>query len=202
MNVFYLHPLPWAAARMHCDEHVRKMIIEYAQLLSTAHRMLDGEEYYDKTANGRRIKRWRLDDPVMEANVYKATHANHPSAVWVRENGDNYQWVLLCLDELADIYTYSTGRSHKTMGIVNAFLRNHPKNITPGPDDMKMSPPPACVPDDLKVGAAKSVEEVVESYRAYYRRDKTKFATWNYNCNWTAGEGPDTNKEYMKYVLS
>ena len=36
------------------------MIIEYAQLMSTAHRVLDGEMYMDKTANGRNIKRWRL----------------------------------------------------------------------------------------------------------------------------------------------
>ena len=33
---------------MHLDKHVVKMIIEYAQLMST-HRVLDGEEYYDKT---------------------------------------------------------------------------------------------------------------------------------------------------------
>jgi hypothetical protein len=47
---------------MHLDKHVVKMIIEYAQLMSTAHRVLDGDEYYGKTANGRRIKRWRMTD--------------------------------------------------------------------------------------------------------------------------------------------
>ena len=30
---------------MHCDKHVVKMIIEYAQLMSTAHRVLDGDPY-------------------------------------------------------------------------------------------------------------------------------------------------------------
>ena len=34
--------------RTHCDKHVVKMIIEYAQLMSTAHRMLDGEEYEEE----------------------------------------------------------------------------------------------------------------------------------------------------------
>ena len=42
MNVFALHQHPIAAAKMHCDKHVVKMILETAQLLSTAHRMLDG----------------------------------------------------------------------------------------------------------------------------------------------------------------
>ena len=62
MNIFYLDPDPKTCAEMHVNKHVVKMIIEYAQLMSTAHRILDGQEYIDKTANGRNIKRWRLDD--------------------------------------------------------------------------------------------------------------------------------------------
>ena len=81
MNIFYLNEQPQPCAEMHCDKHVVKMIIEYAQLLSTCHRVLDGEEYYDKTANGRRIKRWKMDDPFMEACLYKASHVNHPSNI-------------------------------------------------------------------------------------------------------------------------
>jgi hypothetical protein len=50
---------------MHCDKHVVKMIIEYAQLMSTAHRVLDGEEYFDKTANGRKIQTLAYERPRM-----------------------------------------------------------------------------------------------------------------------------------------
>ena len=81
MNIFYLDPDPRTCAEMHCDKHVVKMIIEYAQLMSTAHRVIDGTEYTDMTANGRRIKRWRLDDD-RESILYKASHINHPSAIW------------------------------------------------------------------------------------------------------------------------
>ena len=70
MNIFYLDEKPQSCAELHCDKHVVKMIIEYAQLLSTCHRVLDGKEYYDKTANGRRIKRWKMDDPRMESSLY------------------------------------------------------------------------------------------------------------------------------------
>ena len=45
MNIFYLHKKPEISAQLHCDKHVVKMIIEYAQMLSTAHRMLDGRPY-------------------------------------------------------------------------------------------------------------------------------------------------------------
>ena len=54
MNIFYLDRHPKICAEYHCDKHTVKMIIEYAQLMSTAHRVLDGEEYYDKTSNGRK----------------------------------------------------------------------------------------------------------------------------------------------------
>ena len=58
MNIFYLHKDPKTCAEMHIDKHCVKMIIEYAQLMSTAHRMLDGLEYEGRTKTGRRVKRY------------------------------------------------------------------------------------------------------------------------------------------------
>ena len=43
MNIFYLDTDPVLAAQMQCDKHVVKMILESAQMLCTAHRVLDGE---------------------------------------------------------------------------------------------------------------------------------------------------------------
>ena len=55
MNIFYLHKDPKVCAEQHLDKHVVKMLIEYAQLMSTAHRMLDGVMYQGKTKAGRNI---------------------------------------------------------------------------------------------------------------------------------------------------
>ena len=60
MNIFYLDNHTHRCAKQHCDKHVVKMIIEYAQLLSTAHRVIDGIEYTDYSKNGRKIKRWKM----------------------------------------------------------------------------------------------------------------------------------------------
>ena len=49
MNVFYLHEDPQICAQMHADRHVVKMIVEYGQMMSTAHRVQDGKSHYDKT---------------------------------------------------------------------------------------------------------------------------------------------------------
>ena len=35
MNIFHLHTNPKIAARMQCDKHVVKMVLETAQMLST-----------------------------------------------------------------------------------------------------------------------------------------------------------------------
>lgn len=43
MNIFYLDTDPTKAAQYMTDRHVVKMILESAQLLSTAHRVLDGQ---------------------------------------------------------------------------------------------------------------------------------------------------------------
>ena len=93
MNIFYLDNDPDACAEQHCDKHVVKMCIEYAQLLSTAHRVIDGNEWEGRTVNGRRVKRYFLEDPLMNENVYKACHVNHPSAKWVRDSRENYNWL-------------------------------------------------------------------------------------------------------------
>ena len=55
MNLFWLDEDPFKSVQYHCDKHVVKMPTEYKQMLCTAHRVLDGTEYYGKTANGRKI---------------------------------------------------------------------------------------------------------------------------------------------------
>ena len=53
MNIFELHTDPVTCAKMHVDKHVVKMPTEYAQMLSTAHRLLDGQMYEGRTKTGR-----------------------------------------------------------------------------------------------------------------------------------------------------
>jgi hypothetical protein len=42
MNIFVLDKNPVMAAKCHLDKHIVKMVCEYSQLLSSAHRVLDG----------------------------------------------------------------------------------------------------------------------------------------------------------------
>lgn len=177
MNIFYLDPDPKICAEMHLDKHVVKMIIEYAQLMSTAHRVLDGEEYTGLTSNGRRIKRWRMKDPVMEQTLYKASHINHPSAIWCRENKSNYTWLYNMWFQLLLEYTYRYDRQHECSKL-RAALYLTPEKIREG----DFFPPTPAMPTDLKIMSVNPVAgrkyDSLQSYKNYYIQSKAHFARW------------------------
>ena len=62
MNIFYLDHDVTKCAEMHNDKHCVKMILEYAQLLSTAHRVLDGNVSVGLSKTGRKQTRYVLPD--------------------------------------------------------------------------------------------------------------------------------------------
>jgi hypothetical protein len=144
------------------------MIIEYAQLLSTAHRIRDGQEYYDLTANGRKIKRWRLPDD-REQRLMKASHVNHPSNVWARANHLNYKWLYEMWCYLLDEYTYRYGKVHACARLRDD-LAKLPEKIPVGLSETEPTP---AMPDDCKITG-----NSLASYHKYYNEKKTRFARW------------------------
>lgn len=181
MNIFYLHNDPVTCAEMHNDKHCIKMILEYCQLLSTAHRILDGTETQAKSKTGRNVKRWVLDRKnvygkiVLEDIIYSATHISHPSAVWVRQSVLNYKWLHSLLVALCKEYTYRYGKVHKCeqIGLVEVLsvppLRSPHKPFT--------EPTPA-MPEDVKIPG-----DSIASYRNYYINNKTHLASWKGKVN-------------------
>jgi hypothetical protein len=169
MNIFYLHPDPKTCAEYHVDKHCVKMILETCQLLSTAHRVLDGVETMAKSKTGRNVKRWVLPDN-RETIVYSATHMNHPSAVWCRQNRDNYYWLWCLLKSLCDEYTYRYGKIHKCqeIGLVDQ-LKWFPNNL---PHGLFTEPTPA-MPDQYKMPG-----NSVKSYHNYYNNEKQRMFAW------------------------
>ena len=91
MNLFVLDRDPVKAAQLQCDKHVVKMIVESAQMLSTAHRMLDGEMQVTRTKTGRKGRHYKLEGE-LETLLYKAVHYHHPCTVWTMQTNNNYNW--------------------------------------------------------------------------------------------------------------
>jgi hypothetical protein len=167
LNIFFLSPNPAVCAQEHVDKHVVKMTLEYGQLMSTAHRVLDGKPYYGKTVNNRNILRFLLPDE-RENVIWKASHMNHPSGLWVRASSSHYQWLFGLWLEMLKEYTYRYGKVHKAERMKQWFQKS-PMNI---PNKGWLSDPPPAMPDKYKV------DNSILSYRNYYKGDKSSFANW------------------------
>lgn len=176
MNIFYLDNDVTKCAEMHNDKHVVKMILEYAQLLSTAHRVLDGVLTIGVSESGRKQQRYILEDERQQV-LYSATHINHPSAVWCRQSDSNYIWLAKLLMACCKEYTYRYGKVHKCeqTGLVSELFSKLPKNL---PKQKNFTAPTPAMPEDCKVKG-----DELSSYRNYYNLNKTHLASWKGKIN-------------------
>lgn len=168
MNIFYVDSCPVEAAKALVDKHCVKMILESAQLLSTAHRYLDGREVEGKSASGRKARRWILDD-ARENVLYQATHINHPSAVWCRESVENYNWLVDHFFALMAEYTYRYGKQHKCFGELSYMLQSPPKNL----EKYEMTKMPSAMAEEYVIS-----DDPIINYRNYYKLGKVSMHNW------------------------
>ena len=192
MNIFVLHTDPKIAAQMMCDKHIPKMIVESAQMLSTAHRMLDGVETKRKSKSGKRmVPYYDLSDIDYEAELtyMKAVHFNHPCTKWTMKSSANYEWHWEHLFALCKEYTYrynTEKEPYKDCKVERERLwplRSLPRNIPKGkltPFAQAMKHFPDCMDPDPVI-----------AYRNYYHAAKS-FAKWEKGRpapNWWRGYG-------------
>ena len=148
MNIFYLDPDPIKAAQFHNNKHCVKMILEYAQIMSTAHHVLGSSINADV--------------------LYRKTHMNHPSAIWVRQSSANYQWLYSLFCAVCDEYTHRYGKVHKTDAKLREVLSRLPTDIP----NTSFTQPPQSMPEDCHSKCS------VCAYRKYYMTHKAHIAAW------------------------
>lgn len=171
MNIFYLDEDPRQCAEWMVDKHVVKMIVETAQLLSTAHRVLDGLEIQlelEKDGKVRKKKVWVIDDERNDV-LYACTHINHPSAIWCRESVENYNWLVDHLHALGQEYTYRYGKRHATIEKCFYPLQSPPHGLR----DWDWTKPPSAMDESYIIS-----DDPVVNYRNYYKHGKAKLHSW------------------------
>ena len=99
MNIFILDNNIEKCAQYHCDKHVGKMILESAQMLSTAVRL-----------TGMNIG-------------YKVTHSNHPCVLWTRKSLSNWIWLQNLTRALNKEYRFrfDTSINHKSYDLIQSL---------------------------------------------------------------------------------
>lgn len=168
INIFYLDKDPVQAAIWAVDRHCVKMILESAQLLSTAHRVLDGVEIEGKSKTGRKARRWVLND-AREDVLYSATHINHPSAVWCRQSVQNYEWLVEHFFALMMEYNYRYDKQHKCYGELSYMLQSPPKNL----ENYDWTEMPSCMAEEYIIS-----DDPIINYRNYYKIGKSNLHSW------------------------
>ena len=148
MNIFFLDKAPEKSAQYLCDKHVPKMLLESAQMLSTA--------LHSHTMG-------------ISTGIYKEAYPNHPMTKWVGFNQDNFNWALENAMWIDEEYKTRFKKQHKSGKVIQCIIDNdYYKDI---PDGF-FSEPPQCMPDEYKD------KDYVSAYRKYYQGAKSYFAKW------------------------
>lgn len=99
MNIFVTDKCPIESAKLLDSKRVVKMILESAQMLSTA--------IWEHGGIG----------------FYRVTHKNHPCTIWTRKTRSNYNWLVQHFIALGDEYTKRYGKVHKSLGYLEAIKK-------------------------------------------------------------------------------
>ena len=149
MNIFFLDKFPVKSAEYLCDKHVPKMLLESAQMLSTAVHQHQGDINPD--------------------SLYKKAYPNHPMTKWVGFNRDCFRWALENAVFISQEYTKRFKKLHKSSRVINNIYDNNYIDDIP---DGFFKEPPQCMPDEYKD------KDYVVAYRRYYVGEKKYFAKW------------------------
>ena len=143
MNIFYLHPNPYIAARLQYNKHVVKMVLESAQMLCTAHHVYGS-------------------DKQKEYVPYKQAHLNHPSTVWARRSKATYMWLFKHMMGLGYEYWLRYNKQHLSISKCSMFLSKPPVHI----QGEEFVQPPQAMPDEYKDPCS------IQAYWNYYIGEK------------------------------
>ena len=98
MNIFVLDTNPAIAASYHCDQHLHKMFLESAQMLSTAARFHGYNSPF----------------------IYRPAHQNHPCSHWVKTSFRFAHWLTSLCYELENIRDSLGYPKHSSIEVIKA----------------------------------------------------------------------------------
>lgn len=105
MNIFVLDYDPSQAAYWLCDQHVNKMLLESAQIMST-----------------------------IAGGPYKPFNPKHPAVLWAGYRSENMRWLTLHAQAMHAEYWRRFGRVHKSSAVITQ-LRGLWKTLPEGRTD-------------------------------------------------------------------
>jgi hypothetical protein len=153
VNIFYLDPDPIIAASMHCDQHLNKMILESAQMLSTA--MHERAHIINLSLDARYF-------------IYKSAYTNHPCTKWVCESNHNMLWLCELSKALQSTKEDVDSHAHYHTSLHTVLtIEEYLKAFFPYASANAHTSPIFCGPALFKEPFLKN-KTISERYQAYY----------------------------------
>ena len=153
MNIFVLDKNPRVAARMMCDKHIPKMVLESAQMMASA------------------LRRHGATDDMMpltkSGTPYKGGHKHHPCTVWAGDSRTNFYWLADHASALCFEYLSRFGKVHACEKPLQR-MNNLSWQIQPMGE---LTPFAQAMPDEYRD------DDAIKAYRAYYH--SKQFAKWD-----------------------
>ena len=178
MNLFLLHLKRKTNARMHCNRHVVKMVLETTQLLWTA------------------VWMGGTDMTRFEMTPYRKTHVWHPTSIWVRESPKNWAYALAFGLQLCKEYTRRYHKHHKCEAHLR-YLRRlgyfppvETREIKKQRGDMGngCTPFPLAMPEECMLEGSDGRWDPVRSYSKYYEMKRAEWKTNKRPMKWEPRE--------------
>lgn len=102
MNIFVVDDNPERAARMMCDKHIVKMILESKDLL--------------------RLSMYANCEIAVPSTDPMRRYKNHPCTKWAQTSYSNWEWLRKHAVELCNEYTFRYGKIHYYDFLIRSFL--------------------------------------------------------------------------------
>jgi hypothetical protein len=174
MNIFVLHWKHRKCARWHLDKHIVKMLLEYCQLLYTAHWALYYPELLEcksAVALSRAQKKLEVPEYMQVAPTcdttgeptYRPCHIHHPCAKWTRLSSGNYDWLAKLGLEVAKEFTFRFGKEHSCQKHMEWLATHLPPTISKLPQTRFV----LAMDEEYKIS-----KDPISCYRHYYNTSK------------------------------
>ena len=175
MNLFILDKDPVIAAKMYCDKHVLKLIVECYQMMGSA-----------VISHGATPDMMPLTS---KKKPLRGGYHFHPVTKWVGKTRENFLWTSYHAAMLCEEYTKRYGKTHACSEGLEHLYRMRDM-IPEGP----LTPFALAMPNEYRpshgtitrpidngryIVTHASGDDAVQAYRRYYIHEKSYFAAWN-----------------------
>jgi len=159
MNIFYLHDSPSICAAMHCDQHMQKMILESAQMLSTAMHIRFPPSIFPAASS-------------LQHLLYKPAYVKHPCTVWTQQANNNMLWLCELALALQDVReSVANCGEHSSIPVIRA-IQDFLLEINPYTTSSQHTPHVFCGPATI---SHRLNMTTIQRYQEFYRRKATRW---------------------------